>query len=63
MPWIFGLDPNELAEYLDARGPAPVEHVGASEYRACYLNPLGRRMNVWEGERVVLAQVTDTKRT
>lgn len=27
------------------------------------LDPLGHRMNIWEGERVVLAQVTDTMRT
>lgn len=60
MPWVFGLDPTELAQYLAARGLVLVEHVGASEYRIRYLDPLGRQMNVFEGERVVLAQIAGT---
>jgi len=60
MPWLFGLDLGELGNYLAARDLALVEHVGASEYRARYLDPLGRRMDVWEGERVVLACIAET---
>ena len=57
MPWIFGLDPAELAEYLAARGFTLVDHAGAAEYRARYLDPIGRRMNVYAGERMALARV------
>jgi len=57
VPWIFGLDPAELAEYLAARGFALVDQAGAPEYRARYLEPLCRQMDVYEGERMALAQV------
>ncbi len=60
-PWIFGIDPTELGQYLAARGLTFVQDVGEAEYRARYLDPLGRRMNVFEGERVVLAQVADPR--
>jgi methyltransferase (TIGR00027 family) len=54
-PWIFGIDPSELPQYLAARGFTLIEDVGASEYRVRYLEPLGRKMNIFEGERTVLA--------
>jgi methyltransferase (TIGR00027 family) len=57
MPWIFGLDPAELTGYLAARGLALVDHAGASEYRTRYLDPLGRQMSIYAGERMALAQV------
>lgn len=56
-PWIFGIDPAEIQEYLAARGLELIEEVGASEYRARYLEPLGRRMDIFEGERVALARI------
>jgi methyltransferase (TIGR00027 family) len=61
-PWIFGLDPSELSRYLAAREFSLIDHVGVSEYKERYLNPLGRQMDVFEGERVALAQITGTKR-
>ncbi len=56
MPWIFGINPAELARYLAMRGLTLVEDVGNAEYQVRYLNPMGRRLNVSEGERVALAQ-------
>jgi methyltransferase (TIGR00027 family) len=56
-PWIFGLDPEELAQYLSARGLDLVEQVGASEYQERYLNPLGRHIAVFNIEKTALAQV------
>lgn len=55
-PWTFGIDPAEITQYLAKRGFVLVEHVGALDYLTRYLNPLGRQMNLFEGERVVLAQ-------
>ncbi|WP_440957127.1 hypothetical protein ACSAZK_01470 [Methanosarcina sp. Mfa9] len=57
MPWIFGLDPEEVGRYLANRGFSVVEHVEAPDYREHYLKLLGRRMNIFEGERVVLARL------
>jgi methyltransferase (TIGR00027 family) len=56
-PWISGLDSSRLSHYLIERGLELVEQVGAPDYRARYLKPHGRRMSIFEGERVVLARV------
>jgi hypothetical protein len=34
-----------------------VENVGSPDYLERYLKPLGRRMNIFEGKRVVIARV------
>jgi methyltransferase (TIGR00027 family) len=57
-PWRFGIDPAELREFLSDRGLRLIEDVGAPEYRARYLAPTGREMDLFEGERVAVAQVT-----
>lgn len=57
-PWRFGIRPAELREFLAARGFELIEDVGAPEYRARYLEPLGREMNLFTGERVAVAEVT-----
>ena len=57
MPWIFGIAPSEVAEYLAERHLRLVEEVWAPHYQARYLKPRGRRMAVFEGERVVVARV------
>lgn len=41
-PYTFGFDPAGLPEYLAARDLALIEDLGADEYRARYLSPLGR---------------------
>jgi methyltransferase (TIGR00027 family) len=57
MSWIFGLDPAEIERRLARRGFRLVDHVDASQYRARYLTPVERQMTVYEGERMVLAEV------
>jgi methyltransferase (TIGR00027 family) len=60
-PWVFGIDPAELSRYLAAHGLQLVEDVGAEHYRTRYLDPVGRRMNLFSGERVAVAQVSETE--
>jgi methyltransferase (TIGR00027 family) len=56
-PWITGFDPAEMVDYLAAHGLALVEQVGALDYQVRYLDPIGRRLNVFEGELTALARV------
>lgn len=56
-PWIFGIDPDTLSQYLSARGFKLVEEAGAADYRKRYLEPMGRRMDIFEGERVAVAEI------
>jgi methyltransferase (TIGR00027 family) len=56
-PWIFGIDPSELEATLGARGLVLLEEVWAPDYRERYLDPIGRELSIYEGERVVLARV------
>jgi methyltransferase (TIGR00027 family) len=56
-PMIFGLDPGELEQYLSDRGLKLIEEVGADKYQELYLKPIGREMNVFDGERAVFAKV------
>jgi methyltransferase (TIGR00027 family) len=59
-PLKFGLEPAELEQYLSDRGLKLIDDVGAAEYQELYLQPLGREMNVFEGERVAFAKVYET---
>lgn len=56
-PFVFGLDPAELEQYLADRGLKLIDDVGATEYRELYLQPLGREMSVFDAERAALAEV------
>ncbi len=60
-PWIFGLDPSRLAEYLTQRGLELVEEAWAPDFRTRYLEPRGRQITLYEGERVVLVRIVGTK--
>jgi methyltransferase (TIGR00027 family) len=55
-PMIFGLDPASLEQYLSDRGLELVDDVGAADYQELYLKPLGRELNVFDGERVAFAK-------
>ncbi len=50
-----GFDPETLRPELDALGLDLVEDVGAAEYEARYLAPIGRKLEVFEIERVAVA--------
>jgi methyltransferase (TIGR00027 family) len=56
-PMIFGLDQAGLEQYLSDRGLELVDDVGSADYQELYLKPLGRELNVFDGERVALAKV------
>jgi len=57
IPWVFGLDPAEVEEWLERRGFRLVDHAAASDYRDRYLAPAGRQATIYEGERMVLAEI------
>lgn len=56
---MFGLKQDEVERFLYKRGLNLVEDVGASEYKDRYLKPIGRELNVFDGERAVYAEVMD----
>ncbi len=56
-PWIFGLEPSGVAEFLKPFHLALVADVGNADYQAKYLKPLGRSLVVFEGERVAQARI------
>ncbi len=56
-PMVFGLDPAEIGQYLSDHGLKLVEEVGAADYQRLYLEPIGRELNVFDGERAVFAEV------
>ncbi len=57
-PWVFGLEPSSLPTFLKPFHPALVADVGAAEYQARYLKPLGRDLAVFGGERIVHATIS-----
>jgi methyltransferase (TIGR00027 family) len=56
-PWTFGLDPEELPNYLRARGLRLERDVGARECRRQYFGPDGERMNGYDFYHVTIASV------
>lgn len=56
-PFIFGLEPAELPEYLKRFGLHMIEDVGAEYYQKNWLAPMGRKLDVTFGERICLAVV------
>jgi methyltransferase (TIGR00027 family) len=62
-PWVFGIDPAELSQYLTEHGLKLVEDVAAADYRTRYLDPIGRAMDIFEGERVAVAEITGAEGT
>jgi hypothetical protein len=56
-PWVFGLEPASLPTFLKPFHLALVADVGAADYQASYLKPMGRDLAVFVGERIVQATV------
>lgn len=56
-PWIFGLEPSNISEFLQAFHLALISDVGNIEYQEKYLRPIKRHLAVFEGERTVQARV------
>ncbi len=56
-PWIFGLEPSNLPAYLKPFQLALVADVGQTDYQEKYLQPVGRNLVVFAGERIVQARV------
>src|SRR5207247_5569156 len=56
-PWTFGLRPEALARYLEARGLKLLADLGAKDYRARYMGEPAKHMRGYEFYRVALAEV------
>lgn len=56
-PFIFGLDPVELPEYLKRFGLKFVSDVGDEYYKNNWLDPMGRKLDITYGERICTAEV------
>lgn len=54
-PWLFGLEPADVADFLQPFHLRLIEDVGNADYQARYLKPLGRSLEVSEMERVAQA--------
>ena len=55
--WTFGLEPGELAGFLEQRGLELEHDIGSSEYRARYLPQVTRIMRGYEFYRIAIARV------
>jgi methyltransferase (TIGR00027 family) len=55
--WTFGLDPAELAQFLDERGLLLEEDIGSADYRARYMPRISRGMRGYEFYRLARACV------
>lgn len=53
--WIFGLEPSSIPAFLKPFHLALIADVGNVDYQEKYLQPLGRNLVVFEGERIVHA--------
>ena len=58
MPWVFGIDGEILEGWLNQREFKLIDQAGAEDYRERYLDPVGRRLNIYDGERIVLAEIS-----
>ena len=57
-PWVFGLEPSEVASFLQPFHLKLAADVGYAEYQARYLEPRHRHLDMADAERAVHAIVT-----
>jgi methyltransferase (TIGR00027 family) len=57
-PWIFGIEPSGIQDFLKPYHLALVADVGNSDYQEKYLKPVQRNLVVFEGERIAQASVS-----
>jgi methyltransferase (TIGR00027 family) len=57
-PWVFGLEPSNVSDFLKPFHLVLIEDVGNADYQERYLQPLERNLIVSEGERIAQAIVT-----
>jgi methyltransferase (TIGR00027 family) len=57
-PWVFGLEPSRIPEFLRPHHLVATADVGSAYYQEKYLNPVERDLVVFQGERVVQAVVS-----
>lgn len=56
-PWVFGLEPSGIQDFLKPYGLTVIAEVGNSDYQEKYLKPVGRNLVVFEGERIIHAAI------
>jgi methyltransferase (TIGR00027 family) len=56
--WLFGLDPENVADFIGEYGWRVVEHLGYDELDERYVKPTGRKLQSMAIERIVLAEKT-----
>jgi len=54
--WLFGIDPEEVADFLDGYGWRVLEHLGYDELADVYVKPTGRPLESLALERIVYAE-------
>lgn len=54
--WLFGFDPEDIADFLNKRGWRLWEDVGYDELAERYVKPTGRKLNSMAIERMVYAE-------
>ena len=54
--WLFGIDPEDVADFLGRYGWGVLEHLGYEELAEVYVKPTGRKLESLALERVVYAE-------
>jgi len=54
--WLFGMDPEDVADFLRGYGWRVLEHLGYEELAEVYVKPTGRKLESLALERVVYAE-------